>query len=120
MGFLMINRFFLVVLCGLTLTSCNKLRIRDFPEDNEPFTQPLLTLQNNFQRNALSAEEIAPPLVKDWEESLPSLPSKGFSASGNYLVFGMTNGYLAALELENGKFLGKKNLGDACPAPPTI
>lgn len=120
MGFLMIKRLFLLAVCGLILASCNKLRIRDFPEENEPFAQPLLTLQNNFQRNALSAEELAPPLVEEWEESLPSLPSRGFSASGNYLVFGMTNGYLAALDLEDGRFLGKKNLGDACPAPPTI
>jgi len=108
------------VLSNLIFLSCNKLRIKDFPEENEPLVQPLLTLQNNYQRNALTNEEVAPPLVLQWEESLPSLPSKGFSASNNYILFGMANGYLAALELNDGKFLGKKNLGDACPTPPTI
>jgi len=109
-----------ILVAGLLLLSCNKLRIRDFPEENEPLVHSQLTLQNNYQRNAITDEEVAPPLVLEWEEYLPSIPSRGFSGSDKYILFGMTNGYLAGIELLEGKFLGKKNLGDACPAPPTI
>ncbi len=109
-----------ILVAGMLFLGCNKLRIRDFPAENEPLVQSLLTLQNNYQRNAVTDEEVAPPLVLEWEENLPSIPSRGFSGSDEYILFGMTNGYLAGIELSGGKFLGKKNLGDACPTPPTI
>jgi outer membrane protein assembly factor BamB len=120
MGFLMARTTGILLLCVMLQFSCNKLRIKDFPDANEPMVQPMLTLQFNYQRNALTDEEVAPPLVLQWEESLPSIPNKGFAISDNYALFGMTNGYLAALEVGDGSFLGKKNLGDGCPAPPTI
>ena len=73
MGFLMNRSTGVVLLLTFFMLSCNKLRIKEFPAENEPMVQPMLTLQQNYQRNAVTDEELAPPLVLEWEENLPVL-----------------------------------------------
>ena len=117
----MIRTLTTTVLSLLIITGCNKLRIRDLPaEENAPAINAYHTSQINYQRNALSAEEIAPPLSQIWDESLNALPSKGFTIIDDWMFFGTINGYLGAANLSDGNQSGKKNLGDACPSPPTI
>jgi outer membrane protein assembly factor BamB len=64
--------------------------------------------------------EINPPLTEDWEENYKALPNNGFTSVDNWLFFGMLNGYLAAIDVDDGDLEGKKNLGDACAVPPTV
>jgi outer membrane protein assembly factor BamB len=113
-----INR---LILISLLIIGCgSSLRIRDFPTDKSADKNPLMTLQLSYSRNAISSEELIPPLTEDWEESYQSLPQNGFTAVDNWLLFGMLNGYLAIIDIDDGDLEGKKNLGDACAIPPTI
>jgi len=110
----------IVLTCLLIIGCGSSLRIRDFPTNNSAEKSSLLTSQLNYTRNAVSSEELIPPLTEDWEESYPSLPQNGFTAVENWLLFGMLNGYLATIDIDDGDLEGKKNLGDACAVPPTI
>jgi len=65
-------------------------------------------------------EELIPPLIKAWEENYKSLPNNGFTAVNNWIFFGMQNGYLAAIDINDGNLKGKENLGGACAVPPTV
>jgi outer membrane protein assembly factor BamB len=105
----------------ICIAGCNKLRIRDIPENQDgPANYSYHTSQINYQRNAFSNVELAPPLTPVWEESYNAMPNKGFTVIDEWLFFGTTNGYLAAANLNDGDQEGKKNLGEACPAPPTV
>jgi outer membrane protein assembly factor BamB len=39
---------------------------------------------------------------------------------GNWLLFGTYNGYLVIADINDGELKGKRNLGDACAAPPSV
>jgi len=113
-----LNRIFLI---GLLVVGCgSSLRIRDFPENISADNTSLLTSQLTYSRNTFSSQEIKPPLTEDWEENFQSLPHNGFTAVDNWIFFGMQNGYLAAVDIDDGDLEGKKNLGDACAVPPTV
>jgi len=103
-----------------SLAGCSSLRIRDFPEQLKSDRDPLLTSGNSYARNALSREDLAPPLTEEWAEDFPALPYNGFTAVDNWLLFGTSNGYLVIADIDDGDMKGKRNLGDACAAPPTI
>ena len=105
---------FLIIGCG------SSLRIRDFPTEKTADKNPFLTSQASYSRNMISGQEIVPPITEDWEENYSSLPNNGFTTVDNWLLFGMLNGYLAAIDVDDGDLEGKKNLGDACAVPPTI
>jgi outer membrane protein assembly factor BamB len=98
----------------------SSLRIRDFQTGKTAEQNPLLTSQMSYARNTLSSQELSPPLSKDWEENYQSLPINGFTATENWIFFGMHNGYIAAVDIDDGDLEGKKNLGDACAVPPTV
>jgi outer membrane protein assembly factor BamB len=98
----------------------SSLRIRNFPIEKSADKNSLLTSKYTYSRNTFSSQEINPPLKEEWEENYPSLPDHGFTAVDNWLLFGMKNGYLAAVDLDDGDLEGKKNLGDACAVPPTV
>jgi outer membrane protein assembly factor BamB len=98
----------------------SSLRISDFPTEKSADKNPLMTSQLSYGRNTVSLQELTPPLTEDWEEDYPALPNNGFTAVDNWLLFGMQNGYLAAVDIDDGDLEGKKNLGDACSLPPTI
>jgi outer membrane protein assembly factor BamB len=103
------------------LAGCgSSLRISDFPAGKSADKNPLMTSQLTYSRNTVSSQELIPPLTEDWEEDYQSLPNNGFTAVNNWLFFGMKNGYLAAVDIDDGDLEGKKNLGDACAVPPTI
>ena len=104
----------------LSLAGCSTLRIRDFPEQVKSDKDPLLTSGISYSRNALSREELAPPLTETWSEDYTALPYNGFTAVDNWLLFGTSNGYLVIADIDDGELKGKRNLGDACAAPPTI
>ena len=105
----------------ILLLGCNRLRIKDFPADSEsPQSGDYYTASINYQRNTFSDNEIAPPLIQDWDETLIALPNGGFTSAGNWLFFGTSNGYLGAASLEDGDMKGRRNLGDACATPPSI
>ncbi len=108
------------ILLVIVLFGCSGLRIRDF--SSEPLTDSnrFLTSQTAFNRNAISVEELKPPLREDWDNDYVSLPNNGFTVIDNWLLFGTYNGYLAVADLDDGALEGKKNLGDACAVPPTI
>lgn len=111
-----------IFLCAaIVFSGCNRLRIKDFPNEGATaLTEAYHTAAFNYQRNAVSSSEIAPPLEQQWDESLIALPSGGFTSAGDWLLFGTSNGYLGAASLSDGDMKGKRNLGDACAAPPTI
>ena len=103
------------------LAGCgSSLRISDFPAGKTADINPLMTSQLTYSRNTVSSQELIPPLTEDWEEDYQSLPNNGFTAVDNWLFFGMRNGYLAAVDIDDGDLEGKKNLGDACAVPPTV
>ncbi|MCK4753594.1 MAG: PQQ-like beta-propeller repeat protein [Calditrichia bacterium] len=103
------------------LAGCgSSLRISDFPAGKTADINPLMTSQLTYSRNTVSSQELIPPLTEDWEEDYQSLPNNGFTAVDNWLFFGMQNGYLAAVDIDDGDLEGKKNLGDACAVPPTV
>ncbi len=103
------------------LAGCgSSLRISDFPAGKTADKNPLMTSQLTYSRNTVSSQELIPPLTEDWEEDYQSLPNNGFTAVDNWLFFGMRNGYLAAVDIDDGDLEGKKNLGDACAVPPTV
>ena len=104
----------LIVGCG------SSLRIRDIPTEKSADKNPLMTSQVNYGRNTVISHEIVPPLSEDWEENYQSQPTNGFTTVDNWLFFGMQNGYLAAVDIDDGDLEGKKNLGDACAVPPTV
>lgn len=105
----------------ILLTGCgSSLRISDFPAGKTADKNPLMTSQLTYSRNTVSSQELIPPLTEDWEENYQSLPNNGFTAVDNWLFFGMQNGYLAAVDIDDGDLEGKKNLGDACAVPPTV
>ena len=112
-----------LILLSLALvfySGCRSLKIQDIPEDLTAIDNPYLTSQVTYQRNALGVEELEPPLSQIWEESYMSLPNRGFTIVNNWLLFGTSNGYMVAANLNNGKIKGKENLGDSCPVPPTV
>jgi len=98
----------------------SSLRIRDFRNVKSADKNPLLTSQITYGRNTVSSQELIPPLTEDWEEDYKALPINGFTAVDNWVFFGMQNGYLAAIDIDDGDLEGKKNLGDACAVPPTV
>jgi len=105
----------------LIMVGCgSSLRIRDFQTGKTADKNPLLTSQLSYGRNTISSQELSPPLTEDWEENYQSLPINGFTAAENWIFFGMQNGYLAAVDIDDGDLEGKKNLGDACAVPPTV
>ena len=116
------NRYpLLLIITLLEFFGCNRLRIKDFPAQGySALNQSYHTASVNYQRNTICDSEIEPPLVQEWDETLIALPSGGFTATGDWLFFGTVNGYLGAVNLSDGDMKGKRNLGDACPAPPTI
>jgi outer membrane protein assembly factor BamB len=122
MGFLMLLRnitkiiglTFIIIGCG------SSLHIRNFPSEMTADRTPLLTSQMSYDRNMVTSQELKPPLTEDWEEDYQSLPNNGFTTVDNWLLFGMLNGYLAAVDIDDGDLEGKKNLGDACAVPPTV
>ncbi len=116
----MTRLFSLILLITLLVSACNRLRIRDLPLEEGPAINDYHTSQINYQRNAVSAEELAPPLNQIWDESFNAMPSKGFTVIDDWMFFGTMNGYLGAANINDGDQKGKKNLGDACPAPPTV
>jgi outer membrane protein assembly factor BamB len=122
MGFLMSKRQInTIILLALIIIGCaSKLRIKEFHTENSADTSPFLTSQLNYSRNTVSTKELKPPLTEDWENEFKALPYNGFTAIDNWMFFGMKNGFVAAVDIENGKLEGKKNLGDACAVPPTI
>lgn len=114
----MVKKILLIISISIVLVSCNKLRIRDIPaEEDGPDIYNYHTSQTNYHRNSTSTEEIAPPLSEVWDESFTALPSKGFTLIDDWMFFGTTNGYVGAANIEDGKQRGKKNMGDACPVP---
>lgn len=117
----MVNKILFIISISMIIVSCNKLRIRDIPaEEDGPTIYTFHTSQTNYHRNSLSTEEIAPPLSEVWDESFTALPSRGFTLIDDWMFFGTTNGYVGVANIEDGKQRGKKNMGDACPAPPTV
>lgn len=109
------------IILFIFLAGCgSSLRISDFPAGKTADKNPLMTSQLTYSRNTVSSQELIPPLTEDWEENYQSLPNNGFTAVDNWLFFGMKNGYLAAVDIDDGDLEGKKNLGDACSVPPTI
>jgi outer membrane protein assembly factor BamB len=100
--------------------SCNRLRIRDFPQDLGPVNQNFLTAQVNYQRNAFSDQELAPPLAQSWQQDYLFFPENGLTVAEKTFFFGTGNGFLVAANVDNGKIVGKKHLGKACTSPPTV
>jgi len=96
------------------------LRIRDFTTEKAANNNSFLTSQLNYGRNAISTQELIPPLIVEWEDDYKSLPNNGFTAVNNWMFFGMQSGYLAAIDINDGDLEGKENLGDACAVPPTV
>jgi outer membrane protein assembly factor BamB len=110
-----------IFVTAIIIAGCSSsLRIKDFPTDKSADKNPLMTSQLDYSRNTVSSQEINPPLREDWEENYQALPNNGFTAVDNWILFGMQNGYLAAIDIDDGDLEGKKNLGDACAVPPTI
>lgn len=110
-----------ILISVMIMAGCgSSLRIRDFQTGKTADKNPLLTSQLDYSRNTVSSQELRPPLAEYWEEDYQSLPINGFTASENWIFFGMLNGYLAAVDIDDGDLEGKKNLGDACAVPPTI
>ena len=110
-----------ILISVLLMVGCgSSLRIRDFQSGKTTDKNSLLTSQLNYGRNTVSSQELIPPLTEDWEENYQSLPINGFTAAENWIFFGMHNGYLAAVDIDDGDLEGKKNLGDACAVPPTV
>jgi outer membrane protein assembly factor BamB len=110
-----------IILLVILIIGCgSSLRIRDIPTGKFADNTPLMTSQMNYNRNAVSPQELIPPLTEAWEEDYQSQPNNGFTSVENWLFFGMQNGYLAAVDIDDGDLEGKKNLGDACAVPPTI
>ncbi len=99
---------------------CNRLRITDYPQDLDTVNQSFLTAQVNYQRNAVTDRELAPPLTQSWKQDYLFFPENGLTVLENTFFFGTGTGYLAAANVDNGKLLGKKHLGKACVSPPTI
>ncbi len=115
------RRFKYTIIVLIFLAGCgSSLRISDFPAGKTADKNPLMTSQLTYSRNTVSSQELIPPLTEDWEENYQSLPNNGFTAVDNWLFFGMQNGYLAAVDIDDGDLEGKKNLGDACAVPPTV
>jgi outer membrane protein assembly factor BamB len=80
----------------------------------------LLTHNFNYKRNAVSDEELAPPLELVFEGNYNGLPANGFTIVDSILFFGTGKGYLVALDLNNNKEMGQKKLGSSASKPPTI
>lgn len=109
------------ILAVAIYTGCgSSLKIRDFSEYQQTDNMTLLTSQISYERNSVISEELVPPLIQEWEEEYISLPNQGFTGVNNWLFFTTYNGYLAAIDIEDGDLRGKKNLGDASASPPTI
>jgi len=104
----------------LILTGCRNLKLRNFPDDLEPVHHAFLTAQVNYNRNAVSLEELKPPLVSLWEQDYIFLPSRGLTSSGDVFFFSTGTGYIAMAHTSDGNLIGKKHLGKACAVPPTI
>ncbi len=104
----------------LITIGCNRLRIAGYPQEPEPVNQSFLTAQVNYQRNAITDRELAPPLAQSWEQEYLFFPENGLTTAEKTFFFGTGNGFLVAANVENGKLLGKKHLGKACMSPPTV
>jgi outer membrane protein assembly factor BamB len=122
MGFLMsLNRIETILIAMIFMIGCgSRLRISDFQTEKTAENNPLMTSQLSYSRNTVSSQELIPPLTEDWQEGYKSQANNGFTAVDNWLFFGMQNGYLAAVDIDDGDLEGKKNLGDACAVPPTV
>ena len=84
----MVKKILLIISISIVLVSCNKLRIRDIPaEEDGPDIYTYHTSQANYHRNSISTEEIAPPLSEVWDESFTALPSKGFTLIDDWMFF---------------------------------
>ena len=94
---------YILIIPVIMLLACSSLRIRDFHSTTEADNNYLLTSQTTFYRNAISIEEVKPPLREDWDNDFVSLPNNGFTAVDNWLLFGTYNGYLAVADLDDGE-----------------
>ncbi len=111
----------IIIILVMFIAGCgSSLRIRDFQTEKSANKNSYLTSQLSYSRNMVGNAEINPPLTEDWEENVQALPNNGFTSVDNWLFFGMLNGYLAAIDVDDGDLEGKKNLGDACAVPPTV
>ena len=111
----------IIIVLVMFVAGCgSSLRIRDFQTVKSANRNSYLTSQLSYSRNMIGNAEINPPLTEDWEENIQALPNNGFTSVDNWLFFGMLNGYLAVIDVDDGDLEGKKNLGDACAVPPTV
>jgi len=113
-------KFLMLVLIDISLLSCNKLQIDEFSNESSSDYNQLLTHNYNLQRNAISDEELAPPLELVFLDNFNGLPSGGFTFADSILFFSTGKGYLFAFDVNNFDELGKKKFGSSTPAPPTI
>ena len=92
-----------ILIAVIFMIGCgSRLRISDFQTEKTAEKNSLMTSQLSYGRNAVSSQELVPPLTKDWEEDYKSQPINGFTAVDNWLFFGMQNGYLAAVDIDDG------------------
>jgi outer membrane protein assembly factor BamB len=119
--FNMRTHYFILLLAWLLiLAGCWNLKLENFPGGQEPVHHAFLTSQVNYNRNAVSQEELTPPLKSVWEQEYLFLPGRGFTISEEFLFFGTGTGHMAVARISDGDLIGKKRLGKACPVPPTI
>ena len=115
-----ISRYVIVLIIAFFVFGCNKLQIDDFSNKNVPENSQLLTQNYNFQRNAISKEELEPPLELVFIDDYNGMPSGSFTLVDSILFFGTNRGYLIAFDVNHYDELGKKKFGLSAPTPPTI
>jgi len=116
------NSFLFIIILSvfISLISCNKLQINQFPKENNPEINQYLTHNYNYQRNTISNEDIIPPLELTFIDDYKGLPSGSFSFVDSILFFSTGRGYLTALNVNTYKEMGKKKFGLSSRTPPTI
>jgi outer membrane protein assembly factor BamB len=113
-------KIFLLLLPALLIPACSRLQVKYFRGPDRSTNPAVVTSSGNFQRNYIARENITPPLKVVWEDDYTSIAMGGFTFSDSVLFLGSGNGYTIAINSETGKELGKKQIGKACPAPPSI
>jgi len=109
-----------ILILVFIISSCNSIQIENFPSDNYPEKSLFLTGHVNYQRNAVSIEELTPPLTLNWQEEYNGLADNSFTGVDSIIFFGTGDGYLFAINNLKGKEIGKEKLGRVLTGPPTI
>jgi len=105
----------------LSICSCNVIRFNQALQVNE--NEDWLTSGGNPQKTNISNSKalLTPPFVLLWDYNLEAGISKNsISASDGVVFINSLSGNLQALNIFNGKSLGKLDLGDAIFSTPLI